>query len=124
MNRTRKNLATSLMGAYLILLWNLGPSIHALDLFGLHSSSCCHCCSDTHDIKSPQLTWSNLDSQLTNCRFCEFFSQLNLSEPQVFLPIERPSAVELVSVNAVTQPSAMLVLSKARGPPNNLFEFV
>lgn len=139
-----KQLHISLLLGYLVLFWNLGPSLHRAEIFGLHchsccssgNSSCCHdhvreghwhshgdgqgfhshsrCCDHEH---SPDPTQ---DQQTVTshheCSLCEFFDNFNV----VFDSFDFEVAEAPSRINAALPLVAWLgepFSATARGPP-------
>ncbi len=123
--RNKQSLICFLLG-YLVLLWNLGPSLHRADFLGFHSHShsaksgdiqhsccCCHSHAEPETDDSTASVSSNADH---DCAFCEYFDQLHVvvshadmmeAEDRVFLA----EAVEPIRINAAH------FSPTARGPP-------
>ena len=111
--------------AFVVLFWNLGPSMHHVDFFGLHSSnpestSHCSCCCCAHSIaidsddEAPKLVEQN--EQHGHCWLCDFFDQFHLMiengtdthEVQFFVFVE-PQFEKICDYEAISP--------QARGPP-------
>ena len=117
------------------LLINLGPSLHTISWFGIHSScGCCQpvvldiagdcgcgeqeCCSLANNEfdASGSVAQQHLADDKA-CSFCEFFKkyQADSSSPTTF---ERQEEAE--DIRAVTGPTflSLAISSRARGPPS------
>lgn len=108
--------------SYLVLLLNLGPSLHRAHFFGLHhpagdfadASGVNHCCCHSH---------GHHDSgagegihAVHDCAFCKFFDQYNVVVLSFqFACLETPACALTLEVpeGAVSDP----VPTAARGPP-------
>ena len=136
----RKRLTLGLL-IYWGLLINLGPSLHTLDVFGLHHGNCQHseCCSppslqpanlnlggnvacDCHGhsttdadfvVSQNDFAGSDADHQ---CSFCEFFKYFQANTTQT-ATLDQFDSVESFFARSVVADSAWDLPSRARGPP-------
>lgn len=110
--------------AFAVLFWNLGPSMHHVDFFGLHSSTlagsshCCCCCSHSIAVDSDDVS-TKLDEQHeqpSHCWLCDFFDQFHLM-------IEDGGATHEVQFVVFVEPQLEKICDyetispQARGPP-------
>lgn len=116
---------------YLVLLWNLGPSLHHADWLGFHVHpgagcaqtadshshvSTCGCCCHSHSLPDKESGETGSIGADHVCGFCQFFKQFNV----VFCAVDEPMANtpalmrDVFFVEFVTADSIRLV---ARGPP-------
>ena len=130
-----------LLLGYLALLFNLGPSLHHADFFGLHchDAGCCKtsvsqddafscCCGHSHGSQDAAENSSDCiavgiaaanegcNSSCEDCAFCKFFDQYNVvSEDFEFVLTQAP----VCSLIASSQDNAFceFVAKSARGPP-------
>ena len=133
--RKKQSLICFLLG-YLVLLWNLGPSLHRADIFGFHShahanagdsfdfaaaqrGSCCHCHSHSKprhtDDQESDAPRSFIDAH-HDCPFCQFFDQLHVMISHAELTEAKSSVFLVEAVDLVRIETAHLSPS-ARGPP-------
>jgi hypothetical protein len=115
-----KKLTSWILLAFVVLFWNLGPSLHHADIFGFHSanpemaSSCC-CCSLSHPVV-PDSRSSAVIENHGHCSLCDFFDQLHVtfdveSDSQT---IQFGAFAELPSSQTADCES---IAPQARGPP-------
>ena len=135
--RNKQSLICFLLG-YLVLLWNLGPSLHRADIFGFHSHahanagdsfdftaaqrvSCCHCHCHSHskprhtDDQESDAPRSFIDAH-HDCPFCQFFDQLHVMISHAELT-EAKSSVFLVEAVDLLRIETGHISPSARGPP-------
>ena len=134
-----------LLLGYLVLLLNLGPSLHQADFFGLHcggaccsqtsfsdaevSSCCCHaghshsdqsshCPSDSDDSDQDGISAASHDcgSSCEDCVFCKFFDQFNVVTESFRFVVTQSPVCSLIANNHGTAFSEYVPQS-ARGPP-------
>lgn len=129
----KSNTLTWLLSAYLVLLLNLGPSLHRADILGYHSQGCCasedftsskaninscHCCQHA---ESPQQTFPGQQITLEkpgqhDCPFCKFFDQYHVVLVQIELP--QPTTKSFVrTCPRLFEPNRLFLQPTARGPP-------
>ena len=141
----RKRLTLGLL-IYWGLLINLGPSLHTLDVFGLHHGSCQHtqhshgvCCSPTslqpanlnlggdvacdchgHSASGADFVVSQNDFAGSDsdhqCSFCEFFKYFQADTTQT-ATLDQFDSVEDFFARSEVAHSASDLTSRARGPP-------
>ena len=117
-----KKLTSWFLLAFVVLFWNLGPSLHHADLFGLHSSasgnsfSCCCCCSHHHPVDSEDGESPDLIGQDGHCSLCDYFDQLHL----VVEAGSNTESVQFFAWVAVLSDKGVqsgTISPQARGPP-------
>ena len=129
-----------LLLGYLALLFNLGPSLHHADFFGLHchDAGCCStsvsqddasscCCVHSHDQHSTENSSDGIEVEIAaanegcnssceDCAFCKFFDQYNVvSESFDFVLTQSPVCSLVVSSQGTA--FCEFVPKSARGPP-------
>ena len=107
--------------AFVVLFWNLGPSMHHLDFFGLHSSNpevtsqCSCCCSHSIPVDSDGDS-PILNKQHGHCWLCDFFDQFHLM-------IDNGTDTHAVQFFVFVEPQFEMICDyetispQARGPP-------
>ena len=117
MNSNR--LPTWVLLGYLILLWNLGPSVHRAHFFGLHAHSAnghsahaCGCCH-SHDSSDESEDHVTADH---DCALCDFFDQLQATSTSLALS---PVATPVFAHRSVAHELSLAtrISHAARGPP-------
>lgn len=106
--------------AFVALFWNLGPSLHHVEIFGFHAAdlglvSHCSCCSHSHPSDTDDQPYGVI-SQDGHCWLCDFFDQLHLV---IEVQCDSPS-VQLVAFAELPVDSfadSQSVSPHARGPP-------
>lgn len=139
-----KPLHISLLLGYLILFWNLGPSLHRAEIFGLHFHSCCSskgsfCChdqgddghwhrhEDDHEFHShlpccnherPSDCRLDIESFHSHhdCSLCDFFDNFNLVVESFDFEIANASVNFKISLPLTGWPGDPFCAT-ARGPP-------
>ena len=107
---------------YLVLLLNLGPSLHRAEFFGLHSepgvpSSSCSCCHHfSHGDSESDTGHVPIVHAEHDCSFCKFFDQFHVVDT-TFQLAEFSSQVELLAEIRPTIPVFTVSACQARGPP-------
>ena len=120
-------LTTWFVAGYLVLLLNLGPSLHRAEFLGLHgccdshhsvhrveqSCGCCaHNATETPPFDGDQASWSPHH----DCSFCKFFDQFHVVIATFMIEPE----VNQSPVDTLIKPNVSPALSfqpLARGPP-------
>lgn len=128
--RSASSLFRWVLAGYLILLLNLGPSLHHAHFFGFHTGCSAEtdahaCCGHCQAMESPagdqNVPIGNPGSPVFgdshSCAYCKFLDQCHISASAV--------AVSLVSALVALAPAfdeqaspVYLVYSSARGPPS------
>jgi len=116
-----KKLTSWFLLAFVILFWNLGPSLHRADFFGFHSSSsenssCCCCCSHHPPVDAEDGGPSDEIGQYGHCSLCDFFDQLHL----VIETDSNTQAVQFIAFAAIVSDKSIqsaTISPQARGPP-------
>jgi len=108
---------------YLVLLLNLGASLHRAHIFGLHShgsdtgqchhSTCCHGHAHSPPVDSKTSQSFNSDH---DCAFCKFFDQYQVTV-KVFDHREASAVAQLLPLQKPIGVFATLLIATARGPP-------
>ena len=137
-----KQLHISLLLGYLVLFWNLGPSLHRADFLGIHfhsgCGSCCHhadhhhsghwhghCHSHgshshshfcDHEHHSDPSEDSSSVSPYHDCAFCDFFENFNCVVDSVDFEIAEAPA-EVAATLPLVAWSGEPFSATARGPP-------
>ena len=116
---------------YLILLWNLGPSLHHADCFGIHihtghshqshhqiaddEAGCGCCCHHGHSTPT-QEGGSQFVVADQDCGFCHFFDQFNFVDFS-FEELKANSPAQMRDFFWVAPVVADSIRLVARGPP-------
>jgi hypothetical protein len=118
----------------LIPLLNLGPALHRLSCFGLHSDSCCdsiqqtssHCGCDAHSIATVARSKDSAESQFksrlpvntthSDCVLCRFFAKFNAIRSEARNELAGVRCCN-VALRAVAGCTCVAVPHHARGPP-------
>jgi hypothetical protein len=110
--------------AFVVLFWNLGPSMHHVDFLGLHSSilgsspHCSCCCSHSVPVDSDDESTKLVEQhkQPGHCWLCDFFDQFHLmiengtdSHELQFVVFVEPQSEKICDYESVS--------AQARGPP-------
>jgi hypothetical protein len=123
-----KQFSIGLLLGYLVLLLNLGPSLHRAHIFGLHAaqlgssghtSSCCgHChSSPSHPHGHSAAEESQQAHDDHDCAFCKFFDQYHVvrSVPFAWQSLGQMSLQDCLKPSALRAESFSPI---ARGPPS------
>lgn len=106
--------------AFVVLFWNLGPSLHHANIFGFHSAnsdqapSCC-CCAHNHPVDSDGQSLAVIE-QYGHCLLCDFFDQLHVTI-EVDSDSQTVQFVALADMPTTQVADCESISPQARGPP-------
>lgn len=113
------------LAGYLVLLLNVGPSLHRSHVLDYHDDTCCvvpqvedDCCGcQSHFDESNELLAESSVEKTCDCPFCKFFDQFHvvpaLPPEEIFV---RANRMEVFVGSTAT--SLLFVQPHARGPPS------
>ena len=113
-----------LLAGYLVLLLNLGPSVHRAQCLGLHHqagevaehASCCSCSSPYLSKAGNHSPEASRWSSSHECDWCKFFDQLHVLNEGISVDL-RSNEVPFVAFSKLGPEESPAVASQARGPP-------
>lgn len=126
-----KQITTCLFFGYLVLLLNLGSSLHHAHFFGLHhhqgpdsvvsddsatGHQCCGCHRHCHSPTEASNPSGSIHSD-HDCAFCNFFDQYHVTLDVIEYQ-SRVCAIEFQRPRRPVLVDAALLIANARGPPS------